>query len=67
MAHAAAPNCACLLDLSDDLLQSVIQSLRPTELVAVERACTQLLRVARAHPFAAWLRNHSDQADWDKG
>jgi hypothetical protein len=38
----------CLLDVPGDLLQGVIRSLRPTELVAVERVCQSLIRVVRA-------------------
>jgi hypothetical protein len=63
---SGASACECLLDVPDDLLQGVIQSLRPTDFVNVERVCARLMRVVRAHPFAAWLHNHSDQADWDK-
>jgi hypothetical protein len=66
MARPASPTCPCLLDLPGDLLQGVIRSLRPTELVAVERVCSSLRGVVRAHPFVAWLRNHSDKKDWDK-
>jgi hypothetical protein len=66
MASPETPTCDCLLDLPGDLLQGVIQSLRPTELVAVERVCTKLMQVVRAHPFVAWLRKSSNWTAWDK-
>jgi hypothetical protein len=66
MARPSAPTCPCLLDLPGDLPQGVIGSLRPTELVAVERVCPSLRGVVRAHPFVAWLRDHSDKTTWDK-
>jgi hypothetical protein len=79
-AHCIAPHsppamaglesaCVSLLDVPGHTLQSVIQSMRPTELVAIERACTRLRHVVRAHPFAAWLRKNNYQmkrkAAWD--
>jgi hypothetical protein len=59
--HGSSGAALCLLP--SDLLQSVIQSLRPTDLVAAERVCTRLRHVVGAHPFAAWLRNNSNQMD----
>jgi hypothetical protein len=53
MARNGAPTNVSLLDVPNDLLQTVVQLLRPTKLVAVERVCTRLRHVVGAHPFAA--------------